>query len=297
MSNEGTTERDETGKQLQRDFQNYVKSRNTPKSKENDFWTPRDVFDSLNERFGPFTLDAAASKENALLPEYFDIEANSLEQEWKGKVWCNPPYNKQGKTSIKDWVHKAYDSVNSGLAQVVLLLIPIYTICNYYWHEKVFPYASHLVFFRGRLDFGGPHRREGGASRHGSVGIVFQNAWKGTGMQVLTMSTKGEWLTKEIWDRELLELKLKNGIFAQGEYLDENRFLVKAGSTANLKPRKSWRSSSIKARNSLIEEGTLVSKDGTLVFTRDVTFSSPSKAAECVRATPSNGRKLWRAVA
>ena len=242
-------------------------------------------------------MDAAASEENALVKDYYDKEANSLQQEWTGRVWCNPPYVKQDdKTTLKDWVLKAYDSVASGLAELVTLLIPAYT-SNYYWHETIFPKASHLVFFRARLDFGGPHIRAGGASRQASVAVVFQNAWKGVGMQVLQMSNKGEWLTEETWDRRELELRLKNGVVAHGEYLNDGRFLVKRGSTANLKPRPSWRESEVRSRNKLIAEGTLREREGELVFTRDVTFNSPSMAATFVRAVQSNGKALWRATA
>jgi len=295
MANEN--EEKELERKLRSDFQNYAKNGIMPKSKKNDFWTPRDVFEALDERFGPYTLDAAASEENALVEDYYDKEANSLQQEWTGRVWCNPPYVKQDdKTTLKDWVLKAYDSVASGLAELVTLLIPAYT-SNYYWHETIFPKASHLVFFRARLDFGGPHIRAGGASRQASVAVVFQNAWKGVGMQVLQMSNKGEWLTEETWNRRELELRLKNGIVAHGEYLNDGRFLVKRGSTANLKPRPSWRESEVRSRNKLIAEGTLREREGELVFTRDVTFNSPSMAATFVRAVQSNGKALWRATA
>ncbi len=281
--------------ELKSDFQSYVKTRVMPKSMKNDFWTPPVVFKALDERFGPYTLDAAASEENALVEVHYDKEANSLEQEWTGKVWCNPPYVKQDdKTTIKDWIEKAYDSVKNGLAELVTMLIPAYT-SNYYWHETIFPNASHLVFFRARLDFGGPHIRAGGASRQPSVAVVFQKAWEGVGMQVLRMSNKGEWLSEETWDRELLELRLNNGVLATGSYLDNDKFLVQQGSTANLNPRPSWRESERRRREELISEGTLVQDGDKLVFTRDVTFNTPSMAATFVRAVQSNGRTLWKA--
>ena len=106
MANEN--EEKELERKLRSDFQNYAKNGIMPKSKKNDFWTPRDVFEALDERFGPYTLDAAASEENALVEDYYDKEANSLQQEWTGRVWCNPPYVKQDdKTTLKDWVLKS----------------------------------------------------------------------------------------------------------------------------------------------------------------------------------------------
>ena len=77
---------DETTAKLGREFQSWSKGMKMPNSEKNDFWTPQEVFDSLNERFGPFTLDAAASEENRKVEMFYDEAANSLKQNWKGKV-------------------------------------------------------------------------------------------------------------------------------------------------------------------------------------------------------------------
>lgn len=290
------TDENETNERNKREFQNFVKTRAMPNSDKDDFHTPQPVFDALNERFGPFTLDAAASADNALVAEHYDTQANSLEQDWTGRVWCNPPYvrGEHSPNGIIDWVRKAWDSVESGQAELVAMLIPAY-ISNYYWHDTVFPNASHLVIFRARLNFKGPYAVTHGASRQASVCVVFQHCWSGVGIQVLRMSNRGEWLTEETWDRELLEIRLTNGVLATGMFLDNNQFVVQAGSTANLEPRPSWRTPDRKIRARLEAEGALFAQDDeTLVFTRDVTFKSPSAAASIVRAVNSNGQKLWK---
>lgn len=303
---------DEFTSEQKKDFQNWAKNKQFPNSKKNDFWTPEAVFEALNERFGPFTLDAAASEENHLVELFYDSEMNSLEQEWKGRVWCNPPYVKQlspkynedgevtreqigrgDDTTVKDWIVKAWKSVESGQADRVVLLIPAYT-SNAYWHEIIFPNASHIVIFKGRLDFGGPNARAGGAARQPSVSVVFSHAWKGSGMQVLQMSNKGEWLSEENYNREVLELKLKNGVEAFGKQLEGNQFVVLEGSTANFQARPSWRLSDIRRRIQLIQNGSLKKVGDKFRFTCDVTFNSPSSAASIVRACASNGKALWK---
>ena len=136
-------------KDLRREFQNWNKIRSTEFSQKNDFWTPKEVFDALNERFGPFEVDLAASDENHLVEPYFTKADNALQIEWNGVAFCNPPYVKQpDKTSLKDWVEKARESVIDGEAHRIVMLIPAYT-ANGYWHTEIFPYASHLVFFLG----------------------------------------------------------------------------------------------------------------------------------------------------
>ena len=67
---------DEFTSTQKKDFQNWAKNKQFPNSKKNDFWTPKAVFEALNERFGPFTLDAAASEENHLVELFYDKEMN-----------------------------------------------------------------------------------------------------------------------------------------------------------------------------------------------------------------------------
>lgn len=52
-------------------------------SKEEKWATPQDFFDKLNDEFH-FTLDAAASPDNAKCPVYFTEEQNGLTQSWGG---------------------------------------------------------------------------------------------------------------------------------------------------------------------------------------------------------------------
>ncbi len=286
-----------------RDMQNWMKNHAMPNSAKNDFRTPEAVFKALNERFGPFTLDAAASKDNACVDVFYSEDDNGLEQPWTGFVFCNPPYVKQwpgigrgDRTTIKDWVQKGLESVLSGQAQRVVILIPNYSSVAY-WHDDIFPHISHLVIVKGRIDFTGPHIRVSGASRNPSVAIVFSRMWSGCGMQVMRLSNKGEWLTEECWDRETLQLKLKNGVEAFGHELEGSKFVVLKGSTANREPRPSWRETERRWRKALEEDGALVKDGEHMRFTRDVTFMSPSAAASTVRAVQSNGRILWKATA
>lgn len=295
-----------------REFQAWAKNRQFPNSTKNDFRTPPEIFAALNERFGPFTLDAAANEDNHLVDSYYDMEMNSLVQKWTGRVWVNPPYVKQkpeqvnketgevtpaigrgDNTSIKEWAEKAWQSVESGDADRVVMLIPPHTE-TWYWYRTIFPNASHLVFVQGKLNFLGPYSRKGGASRNPTCAVVFSHAWKGSGMQVLTMSRKGEWLSEENYNRDVLKLKLKNGVEAYGKQLEGNQFVVLEGSTANLDPRPSWRFSDIRSRIRLIQNGSLKKENGKYRFTCDVTFNSPSRAASVVRACASNGKALWK---
>ena len=75
-----------------------------------------------------------------------------------------------------------------------------------------------------------------------------------------------------------------------------NGFVVFQGSTAVLEHRPSAEGSPyvIPPRNQLIADGTLIEKDGFLVFTKDAEFSSPSAAAAVIHGGGANGLIAWK---
>lgn len=110
--------------------------------------TPQDVFDALNEEFGPFDLDPCATAENTKCPAYYTKEQDGLAHPWRGKVFVNPPYGR----SIKWWVRRCFVAAGS-TAELVVALIPARTDAAW-WHDFVMK-ASEIRFIRGRLKFGG----------------------------------------------------------------------------------------------------------------------------------------------
>ena len=61
-------------------------------SKTENWATPQELFDKLNAKYS-FTLDAAASKDNAKCVKYFSKEDDGLSQSWQGeRVFINPPF-------------------------------------------------------------------------------------------------------------------------------------------------------------------------------------------------------------
>lgn len=116
-------------------------------SKSNDWATPQDLFDKLNDEFH-FTLDVCAIPENAKCEHYYSPEQNGLLQHWDGTVWCNPPYGRK----IGLWVKKAYESVIRDDGTTVVMLLPARTDTKWF-HEYILPYGQ-IRFIRGRIKFG-----------------------------------------------------------------------------------------------------------------------------------------------
>ena len=113
-----------------------------------DNWaTPQDFFDKLNEEFH-FTLDPCADSKNHKCDLFFTKEQNGLNQDWGGHtVFCNPPYGRE----ISKWVKYSYEQSKKDKTTVVML-IPARTDTRYF-HEYIY-HKAEIRFIKGRLKFG-----------------------------------------------------------------------------------------------------------------------------------------------
>lgn len=116
-------------------------------SSTDDWATPQEFFDRLNEEFR-FTLDPCANEKNHKCDRYYTKEQDGLRQPWDGeRVFCNPPYGR----GIGDWVKKAREAAERNA--LVVLLLPARTDTRWF-HDWIYG-QSEIRFLRGRLRFGG----------------------------------------------------------------------------------------------------------------------------------------------
>ena len=133
-------------------------------SKASDEWeTPQALFDTLDGEFH-FTLDAAATRENAKCFLYLGPDMGTPYHDalaidwWLGRqldaecVWLNPPYSK-----CREFIAKAATEARKGLT--VVCLVPSRTDTRW-WHDYVWDDVRHCArpgieirFIRGRLKF------------------------------------------------------------------------------------------------------------------------------------------------
>ena len=106
--------------------------------------TPQDLFDDLDAKYGPFTLDPCATHDNAKCATYYTYFEDGLSQVWTGRVFMNPPYGRQ----IIKWVRKAYESAERGA--MVVCLLPSRTDTAW-WHDYCM--KGEITFLRGRVYF------------------------------------------------------------------------------------------------------------------------------------------------
>jgi phage N-6-adenine-methyltransferase len=144
--------------------------------------TPRSLFDPLH-RIHRFTLDAAASDANALLPRYYTNHTDGLLRSWEGeRVWCNPPFSR-----LAPWLAKAWGSMQNG-CELVVMLLPANRCEQGFWQEWVEPYRDtdpvdgillRTRFLPGRPRFsppGAPRPRKGDRPPFGVVLLTWERA-------------------------------------------------------------------------------------------------------------------------
>lgn len=127
-------------------------------SASDDWPTPQDFFDTLNQEFG-FVLDVCASRKNRKATRYYGLDhptparRDGLTADWAadaraagGAVWMNPPY---GRGITGQWMAKAAAEVAKGAT--VVALVPARTDTAWF-HDHALEHEVRFV--KGRLKFG-----------------------------------------------------------------------------------------------------------------------------------------------
>ena len=148
---------------------------------ENDEWlTPPSIVDAL----GPFDLDPCAPV-NWPWPtamRHYNINDDGLAQEWRGRVWCNPPYGRQAEK----WLEKLASHGN-GIA-----LIFARTETKMFF-AQVWAKADAVLFLEGRLFF---HHVDGTRAKSNSGAPSVLIAYGRDNAKILrNCSLKGKFLT------------------------------------------------------------------------------------------------------
>ena len=157
---------------------------------ERDCWrTPQAVFDMLDARYGPFTLDAAAHSGNHLCGFWLgpgsEIASDALapSTRWHRfyherditRVFCNPPY-----TLTREFLVRGRYEVLTGNCLSATFLVPATTDVAWFhnlvynadlncWHPGV-----TCEFSQGRIRFERPDGSKAGTPTHGSLFVTFR---------------------------------------------------------------------------------------------------------------------------
>lgn len=110
------------------------------------YQTPPRMFNLLHSIF-QFTVDAAASKSNALLPRCWIVEQDALHQDWSQEiVFCNPPFN-----NIAPFLVKART------AKKALVLVPLNFLTSVSFLGES---ADYIIIPKGRIKYFTANRKK-----------------------------------------------------------------------------------------------------------------------------------------
>lgn len=144
------------GFKAQNHFQQLDKGRGNPSRDE--LGTDPALFEELDDRFR-FTLDVAASHENAKCRRYLRKEGDGKIQPWAAeRVWCNPPYS-----DLYAWLEAAWDHWNAeNPPELIVMLLPANRTEQAWWQDHVEAFRDRpwsplrVEFLRGRRRFVAP---------------------------------------------------------------------------------------------------------------------------------------------
>jgi site-specific DNA-methyltransferase (adenine-specific) len=121
--------------------------------KSDEWQTPQDLFNQLDNEFGHFDMDVAATPNNSKCIFFCSKDManrkDGLKSKWMIKNWCNPPYSMQ-----KEFVIKALEEQKMGCLTVMLL--PARTDTKLF-HEYIYNKPNiEIRFIKGRIKFISP---------------------------------------------------------------------------------------------------------------------------------------------
>lgn len=138
------------------------------KSINNEWSTPQDLYDLLNDEFR-FNLDACASHWNRKCTEYYCEEISALSGDWpvNSVVWMNPPYGSFTGKFIKHAYKQSQER-----SCIVVYLIPTNTEAKWF-HDCCL--NGELRFVQGRIHFSDKDGKSGRPRFSSVVGIFRPN--------------------------------------------------------------------------------------------------------------------------
>lgn len=122
-----------------------------------EWYTPSYVFDTFGCRFG---MDVSSPGQHVTpwIPADTFITQGSLEAEWDGFVWMNPPFG--GRNALVPWLEKFFSHGN-GIA-----LVPDRTSAP--WWQQFAPRADLTMFVAKKIKFIGADGKPGDSPAQGT---------------------------------------------------------------------------------------------------------------------------------
>jgi len=120
-------------------------------SGENEWYTPPQFIDAARQAMGAIDTDPAScelAQETVNASLFYTMETDGLSNQWKGRVWLNPPYSKD---FVGRFISKLIEESDSKRVSEACVLLNNATDTE--WFHKVVPIVSAICFLKGRISF------------------------------------------------------------------------------------------------------------------------------------------------
>lgn len=136
-------------------------------SGNNEWYTPSRYIEAARAVMGGIDTDPASSdiaNETVGASIYFTEQQNGLLQNWRGRVWLNPPYS---QPAIAQFAEKLNEEIESGRVYEAILLVNNATETA--WFRNMLQNATAVCFPSGRVKFLNPKGDPVGAPLQGQA--------------------------------------------------------------------------------------------------------------------------------
>jgi ParB family chromosome partitioning protein len=115
-----------------------------------EWYTPKEYIEAAREVLGEIELDPATSKiaQKVVGAEtFYAVDDDGLKQDWRGKVWMNPPYTSDLVTAFTEKLCGHFP------ADVPEAIVLVNNATETKWFQKLANVASAICFPSGRVKF------------------------------------------------------------------------------------------------------------------------------------------------
>lgn len=141
----------------------------------NDEWqTPEKYTESARLVMGSIDFDPASSEDANQRVKASRFSSDSLNIEWNGKIWLNPPYSR-GKCAAMS--EKLIEQITLGNVSEAIVLVNNQTDSK--WFHLLLQRCDKICIVKGRIAFIGPEGRPVKGTRQGQVFFYFGRNYRG----------------------------------------------------------------------------------------------------------------------
>ncbi len=146
-------------------------------SESNEWYTPARYIEAARKLMGGIDLDPATCEyANRIVKatQIYTIETNGLAQEWRGRIWLNPPYGRdEGESNQATWSARLLEEYRAGHVKEAVLLVNAVT--DRAWFQPLWDFP--ICFTDHRIRFYNTEK-EAGQPTHGNALIYLGKQWE-----------------------------------------------------------------------------------------------------------------------